>query len=189
MSTVPGLEEVDDFYQRVFGFVPNGVRIMAHRPDIVHGFIQLRRAVFDPATSQVPVELKNLIGHIASKAGGCRYCQAHAVFGAERAGTDAPRLEALWDYPTSDLFSDAERAALDLAAAAGTVPNLVDGELFARVREHWDDGQIVEIVAVIAMYGFLNRWNDTMASDLEDISREAAESALGAVGWQPPNHQ
>ena len=188
MGAVPGLEELESFYRQVFGFVPNGLRIMARRPEIVAGFIQLRRAVVDPDTSEVPIEFKDLIGHIASKVAGCRYCQAHTVFGATRAGVAEARLESLWDYQTSELFTDAERAALDLAAAASSVPNGVTDALFARVQEHWDDGQIVEIMAVVAMYGFLNRWNDTMSTKLETPSRMAADAALGGAGWEPGRH-
>ncbi len=188
MGEVPGLEDLEAFYQRVFGFVPNGLRIMARRPGIVSGFIELRKAVVDPETSEVPVEFKDLIGHIASKVAGCRYCQGHTVFGATRAGVDQARLENLWEYQTSELFTEAEKAALDLAAAASSVPNGVTDDLFSRVRQHWDDGQIVEIMAVVAMYGFLNRWNDTMSTQLEQPSRQAAEAALGHAGWTPGRH-
>lgn len=188
LSDVAGLEELDVFYKKMFGFVPNGVRIMAHRPDIVRGFLQLRRAVVDPATSQVPPEFKELVGHMASKAAGCRYCQAHTISGAERAGVDAARLQAIWEYQTSDLFSAAERVALDLAVAAAAVPNRVDDALMAEVRRHWDEGQVVEIMAVVAMYGFLNRWNDSFATPLEEASIDSASAALGHAGWTPGKH-
>lgn len=188
LAEIPGLEELDAFYKNMFGFVPNGVRIMAHRPDIVRGFIQLRKAVVDPATSEVPVEFKELVGHMASKTAGCRYCQAHTISGAERAGVDAERLAAIWDYQTSDLFSPAERVALDLAVAAAGVPNAVTDELMVAVRNHWDEGQVVEIMAVVAMYGFLNRWNDSFATPLEQDSIESATAALGPRGWSPGQH-
>ena len=188
MSDVPGLEEVHEFYSAMFGFVPNGLRIMARRPDIVKGFIQLRRAVVDPVTSEVPVEFKELIGHIASKTAGCRYCQAHTIFGAGRAGVSADRLKSIWEYRTSDLFTPAERVALDLAVAASSVPNGVTDELMERVMEYWDEGHIVEIMAVVAMYGFLNRWNDSLATPLEQASLDAADAALGSAGWHPGNH-
>lgn len=188
MSEVSGLEEVHEFYRGMFGFVPNGLRIMARRPDIVKGFIQLRRSVVDPATSEVPVEFKEVIGHMASKTAGCRYCQAHTIFGAGRAGVAADRLASIWDYQTSELFTPAERVALDLAVASSTVPNGVTDELMDRVKEYWDDGHIVEIMAVVAMYGFLNRWNDSFATPLEQASLDAAQTALGPAGWHPGNH-
>lgn len=188
LSDIEGLEEINDFYDKMFGFVPNGVRIMAHRPEILRGFLQLRRAVVDPATSEVPPELKELVGHMASKTAGCRYCQAHTISGAESAGVSAQRLQAIWEYRESDLFTAAERVALDLAVAAASVPNGVTDELMGSVRMHWDDGQIVEIMAVVAMYGYLNRWNDSFATPLEQDSLDAATNALGHAGWHPGNH-
>lgn len=189
--SLDGIEELDgveEMYETVFGFVPNGVRIMARRPGIVQGFLHLRRAVFDPATSTVPLELKGLAGHIASKTAGCRYCQAHAIYGADRSGTDRARLEALWEFETSDLFDEPERTALRFAVAAASSPNGVTDDDFVRMGEHWDDGQIVEILAVVALYGFLNRWNDSLATTLEEPSQTVTEAVLGPKGWDAGKH-
>jgi len=190
--SLDGIEElagVEEMYETVFGFVPNGVRIMARRPGIVQGFLHLRRSVFDPATSEVPLELKGLIGHIASKTAGCRYCQAHAIYGSDRSGTDRARLEALWDFETSDLFDESERVALRFAVSAAASPNGVTDEDFVRMSEYWDDGQIVEILAVVALYGFLNRWNDSLATTLEEPSQTVTEEVLGAKGWDVGKHR
>jgi hypothetical protein len=56
------------------------------------------------------------------------------------------------------------------------------------LRRHFDDGQIVEIVATIALFGYLNRWNDTMATDVEGLPRRVAERVLGTAGWVPGKH-
>jgi uncharacterized peroxidase-related enzyme len=188
LDEVEGLEEVESTYQRTLGFVPNGLRIMARRPEIVQGFIALRRAVLDPDSGTVPAELKNLVAHIASRTHGCRYCQAHSLQGAGRAGAEPARLEAIWDYATSNLFSEAEKAALDFAVHATSVPNAVTDEDFDRLREHWDEGQIVEILAAVSLYGFLNRWNDSLATPLEEGSAVFAEETLGAQGWTRGEH-
>ncbi|MDX2466121.1 MAG: carboxymuconolactone decarboxylase family protein, partial [Acidimicrobiia bacterium] len=74
------------------------------------------------------------------------------------------------------------------ALAASGVPNTVTDEQFVEMQSHWDDGQIVEILAVIALYGFLNRWNDTLATQLETPSRTAAEKIVGPQGWQVDKH-
>ena len=188
LDQVDGLEEVQATYERTLGFVPNGLRIMARRPEIVKGFIALRRAVLDPASGTVPAELKNLCAHVASRTHGCMYCQAHSLQGASRSGTEAARLEAVWEYGTSDLFSEAERAALDFAVHAASVPNAVTDADFDGLREHWDEGQIVEILAAVSLYGFLNRWNDSLATPLEEGSATFAEQALGSQGWTRGKH-
>jgi uncharacterized peroxidase-related enzyme len=188
LDGVAELADVGRMYESVYGFVPNGLRIMARRPAIAEGFLALRRAVMDPEGS-VPVGLKGLIAHVASRTSGCRYCQAHSIFGAERAGVDPERLRAVWEFETSDGFSEAERVALRVAAGAAAVPNSVSDADFAALRDHWDDGQVVEIMAVVALFGFLNRWNDTLATPLEAPSAESAGALLGALGWEPGKHR
>ena len=188
LDQVDGLEEVELTYRRTLGFVPNGLRIMARRPDIVQGFIALRRAVLDPASGTVPAELKNLCAHLASRTHGCTYCQAHSLQGAGRSGADQARLEAVWEFADSNLFSEAEKVALDFSVKAASVPNAVTGEDVERRRLHWDEGQIVEILAAVALYGFLNRWNDTLATPLEEGSATFADEALGDKGWTRGKH-
>src|SRR5262249_41094837 len=62
------------------------------------------------------------------------------------------------------------------------------GAIFAELRAHWSEEQIVEIVATIAMAGFLARWNGTMATPLEDEPREVAEKHLAPQGWSAGIH-
>jgi hypothetical protein len=69
------------------------------------------------------------------------------------------------------------------------VPNAATDEMFAEMRKHWSEEQIVEIVGVIAMFGFLNRWNDTLATPLEDEPIEIGEKYLASHGWSPGKHQ
>ena len=95
---------------------------------------------------------------------------------------------AVLGFEESPLFSAAERAALALALAAGSVPNESGPDHFARLREHFTERQIVQIVGVIALFGFLNRWNDTMATELEAMPNEFAATALGAIDWQVGKH-
>ena len=188
LDQVDGLEDVQQTYERTLGFVPNGLRIMARRPEIVKGFIALRRAVLDPASGTVPAELKNLCAHLASRTHGCMYCQAHALQGASRSGSEAARLEAVWEYRTSELFSAAEKVALDFAVKAASVPNGVSDEDVERMGEYWDEGQIVEILAAISLYGFLNRFNDSLATPLEEDSAVFAEETIGEQGWERGKH-
>jgi len=127
--------------------------------------------------------------HVASRSAGCQYCQAHSLVAAGLRGVTEERLAALWEYPTSPLYTEAERAALDFALAAGAVPNAVTADHFARLRQHWTDEQIVEMLAAVCLYGFLNRWNDTMATELEELPREVGKRYLGRIeapAWRAP---
>lgn len=170
------------------GFEANSLKVMARQPAILQGFMGLSAAILGPGASLDPV-LRQMIAHITSAAAGCAYCQAHTAHGAEHRGANAEKLAALWEYETSELFTDAEKAALDLALAAGTVPNQATDEHFDALRPHFSEDDIVEIVAVIALFGFLNRWNDTLATTLEDSPLAFAESHLAPKGWVADKHK
>jgi len=129
-----------------------------------------------------------MIAQMASRAAGCGYCMAHTAHSAERIGLSAGKEEALWDYETSSLFSEAERAALRVAQGAAQVPNAVTDGDFATLKEHYTEEQIVDIVAVIALFGFLNRFNDTMATELEASPIEAGKRFLSQRGWTVGKH-
>ncbi len=113
---------------------------------------------------------------MASQAAGCRYCQAHTSHGLLYQGVAKEKIEAAWDYEHSPLFDEAERAALRLAHHAGLSPNAVEDRHFDDLKRFYNDDQLAEIVAVIALFGFLNRWNDTLATDLEARPRAAFDT-------------
>jgi uncharacterized peroxidase-related enzyme len=183
----PELKAHFDFFLTTLGFAPNSVLTMQRKPRLVQAFAQLNAAVMDPA-GKVDLGLRRLIGHLASKAAGCLYCQAHTVLGAKNFGVDEARLAALWDFRSSPLFTPKERVALEFALAAAAQPNGVTDELFAELRRHWDEEEIVEILGVVAMFGFLNRWNDSMATPLEPVPSSLTQKVLGARGWTPGKH-
>jgi alkylhydroperoxidase family enzyme len=125
---------------------------------------------------------------VASHAAGCRYCQAHTIRAAERYGAPDDQLAHVWEYRTHPAFSEAERAALDFAVAASSIPNAVDDAIRDRLHAHWDEGEIVELLGVIALFGYLNRWNDSMATTLEEGAVASGEQWLGTVGWVRGKH-
>ena len=183
----PELKKHFDFFLTTLGFAPNSVLTMQRKPKLVQAFAQLNAAVMDPA-GKVDLGFRRLIGHLASKAGGCLYCQAHTMLGAKNFGVDDARLAQLWDFRTSELFNAKERVALEFALAAAQQPNAVTDALFAELRRHWSEDEIVEILGVVAMFGFLNRWNDSMATPLEPAAVGVGNQFLGPRGWAPGKH-
>ena len=186
-DTTPELKEHFDFFLGTLGFTPNSVLTMQRKPRLVRAFAQLNAAVMDPA-GEVDLGFRRLVGHVASKAAGCLYCQAHTLLGAHNFGVSDEKLADVWNYASSPHYSERERIALDFALAAAAQPNAVTDELFARVREHWSESEVVEILAVVAMFGFLNRWNDSMATPLEPVPLQVAQKAAGARNWSPGKH-
>jgi alkylhydroperoxidase family enzyme len=186
-ATTPELQDDFDIFDKILGFVPNSLLTMQRRPKMVKGFGELTKGVMDPEGS-VDLGLMRLIAHFSSRAAGCQYCEAHSLVAAKIHDVPQEKLDAIWEYRSSPLYSEAERVALDFAMAAGSVPNAVDAELFSRMREHWSEDQIVQILGAVCLYGFLNRWNDSMATDLEETPRDMGEKVLTKGGWTGGKH-
>ena len=179
--------QLAEFFNETLGFCPNSVLTMQRRPAIAQAFINLNKAVMDNQ-GRVTSELKRLIGYVSSHAAGCQYCQAHTIRAAQRYGGSDERLEAIWEFCSSSLYTDAERAALEFAIAASSIPNAVDDEIASNLHKHWDDGEIVEILGVTALFGYLNRWNDSMGTTLEDRAAADADRYLASQGWSRGKH-
>ena len=184
----PQTKELAEFFNETLGFCPNSVLTMQHRPAISKAFINLNKAVM-ANEGRVTSDLKRMIAWVSSNATGCRYCQAHAIRAAERYGAAEEKLEHIWEYRTHPAFSEAERAALDFSLAASQVPNTVDADIADRLHQHWNEGEIVEILGVISLFGFLNRWNDSMGTTLEEDAIKSGDEYLGKYGWNVGKHQ
>tara|TARA_R110002126_G_scaffold75469_24_gene188421 strand:- start:1366 stop:1956 length:591 start_codon:yes stop_codon:yes gene_type:complete len=183
----PEVMELAKFFNETLGFCPNSVLTMSHRPAIAKAFIQLNMAVM-ANEGRVTSALKRLIAYISSHATGCRYCQAHTIRAAERYGAPDEQLENIWQFRSHPAFNAAERAALELSIAASAVPNAVNDQIQDEMRKYWKAGEIVEIMGVIALFGYLNRWNDSMATTLEEGAIASGEALLSADGWSKGKH-
>jgi len=186
-ETTPELREDFAIFERILGFIPNSLLTMQRMPAMVKGFGELTKAVMDPG-GQVDLGFMRLIAHFASRAAGCQYCEAHSLVAAKIHGISQDKLDAIWEYRDSPLYSEAERVALDFALAAGSVPNDVNAEIMERMKSHWSEKQIVQILGAVCLYGFLNRWNDSMATDLEASPRAMGERVLARGGWTGGKH-
>jgi len=186
-DTTPALKPHFDFFLTTLGFTPNSVLTMQRKPKLVQALAQLNGAVMDPE-GEVDLGFRRLIGHVVSKVAGCLYCQAHTLLGAKNFGVSEAKLADVWSYASSPLYSQRERLALDFALAAASQPNAVTDRQFAQLQQHWSDSEITEILGVVALFAFLNRWNDTMATPLEASPAAVATQALGDQGWTAGKH-
>lgn len=184
----PQTKHLAEFFNETLGFCPNSVLTMQIRPEIARSFIGLNKAVMANHGS-VTSALKRMIAWVSSNATGCRYCQAHAIRAAERYGAEKEQLDNIWDYKTHPAFSDAERAALDFSLAASQIPNQVDEKIKAELYKHWNEGEVVEMLGVISLFGYLNRWNDSMGTTLEKGAIESGNEYLEKHGWEVGKHK
>ena len=170
-------QELVSFFNETLGFCPNSVLTMQKKPHLAQAFVNLNKAVMDNAGS-ISSEFKRIIAYISSNTAGCRYCQAHTIRAAERYGGEKERLKEAWNLENSNLYSNAEKVALRFTIAASSVPVSISQELENSLKEEWSETDILEIMSVIALFGYLNRWNDVMGTSLENDAKESAETLL-----------
>ena len=183
----PDVSKLAEFFNETLGFCPNSVLTMQIRPEIARSFINLNMAVMTNH-GRITSAFKRIIAWVSSNAAGCKYCQAHAIRAAERYGAEQEQLDNIWEYRTHKSFNEAERAALDFTLAASQIPNAVDDEIQQRLHKYWDDGEIIVILAVVSLFGYLNRWNDSMATSIENGAIKSAEKYLAKSGWNKGKH-
>lgn len=169
-----------------FAELPGSITTLGYRPDILGATLGLWTAIMN--NGSVPTDLKYMAGYLASMAAGCQYCSAHTASNAAHSGASVEKIAAIWDYERSDLFSSSERAALNFAVLAGQSPSGVTDDTLTVLAEYFDEEQIVELLAVISLYGFFNRWNDSLATTLEETPRLFGEKHLTDHGWTIGNH-
>lgn len=190
LTDVPAALAPDfDIILKSNGYIPESYKVLAHRPPILKAFMDLSKAVIrDEGT--VDRGFRFLVAYVSSRTRGCQYCQAHNAKSAARWGVPDAKLDAVWSYETSDLYSAEERVALEFAQAAAQTPNLVTDDLVARVRHHWSDAQVVEIMSVVSLFGWLNCFNDGLTTDLDQATLDwAADFGLAEkTGWDPTDH-
>jgi len=188
LSTIKDKEtqELVSFFNETLGFCPNSVLTMQKKPELAQAFVNLNKAVMNN-TGTITSEFKRIIAYISSNTAGCRYCQAHTIRAAERYGEKKERLMQAWDFENSTLFTNVEKVALRFTIAASSIPVNITEELSNSMHDSWDEADILEIMSVVALFGFLNRWNDVMGTSLEEDAKHSAKSLLGTQ-WEIGKH-
>ncbi len=180
-------KELVKFFNETLGFCPNSVLTMQKNPALAKAFINLNMAVMENHGA-LTSEFKRLIAFVSSNTSGCRYCQAHTIRAAERYGASKERLDNIWNFEESDCFSDQEKVALKFTREASKVPVATTKEMEEELKQHWSENDIIEIMSVIALFGYLNRWNDVMGTSLEEDAVESANQYLKDKGWDIGKH-
>ena len=171
--------------ERTGGYIPRGQLTMARRPDLVQAVSVMLAAVRSGSVEQ---ELKSLVSLAVDIAADCSHTQSHSAYRAASNGIPVEKLRAVYEFEESDLLTPREKAALRLARDGSVVPNRVTAHHFEALREWFDDGEIVELVAVISWRGFLNHWNSTMATETHPVPAGFAREHLSSVGWEAGRH-
>ena len=177
----PEFKDLFDLVESFMGYLPNAYLLMADKPDLMQAFAKMSASVFSADVLDIPS--KQLIALASSLSAGCKYCQSHTSHGAERAGVASEKISEILNYQTSEYYEAKEVALLDLAFASGEVPNKATKAHFEKLKEFYSKEQILEAVAVISFFGFLNRWNDTFGTEIEEIPANYLSEKLKPKNW------
>lgn len=181
----PELEPLFAEFDALSGFIPNATLVMARRPDLVRARLAMSKAtIVDVSLDRA---LGDLVFTMASLVSGCRYCEAHGKSNLARRGASDDKIRSLWEFETSTLFTDAERVALRFARDSAATPNAVTDQHFAELRQYFSEEEIVDLTARSCAAAWINRWNDTMATQLEDDILAAVRKA--EPDWDPGKHK
>ena len=183
--TSPALKKLAELFNETLGFCPNSVLTMQKKPELAEAFVNLNIAVMQN-TGKITSEQKRLFAFLSSSTTGCRYCQAHTILAAERYGASQERLENIWEFEEHDCYTNAEKVAFRFVVAASKVPIAVTIEIEEDLKHFWSEEEIVEIMSVVALFGYLNRWNDVMGTTLEDPANETASKIFS--NWNKGKH-
>jgi alkylhydroperoxidase family enzyme len=156
-------------------------------PELMKPFKRMAEIVMLEANN-LPRQLRSEAFTMASVAAGCMHCQSHGAYSLHLLGVSPDRIRDIWSFEQSGDFTEAEKAALRLARDAALVPPAVEPGHFAALREHYSDREIVELLAVISLAGWYNRWNNAIATVTDQESIDWARQNLTSVGWQLGKH-
>jgi AhpD family alkylhydroperoxidase len=132
------------------------MEIWAYQPKMMIGMGKFNHAV--RKGKSVDERLKNLIELKGAQMIGCEFCVDLGSQICRNSGLSDEELLTLPRYRHSDLFSEREKLALDYAVAVMRTPVEVTEELFAQLKEHFSDKQLVEITALLTVVN-LDRFN------------------------------
>lgn len=154
----------------------------AARPEVLEAFHNLESII--NAAPDLPLYLKLSIFTMASLSSGCAHCTAHGAYALSLTGSEVDKIRDLWSFETSQHFSEADRAALRFANLAGLSTSSVRPENREELAKHFTLQQIADILAIVALSGFLNRWNGSLGVVTEAAPVAFAEKHLSDLGWR-----
>ena len=177
----PELCGIYDRYLQRRGNVPYFFRTVAHRPKIFETMIAHMEAVLSSGT--LPTRLKELVVVRTSQLNGTAYCLASHTAISLKLGWTAEHIEALKDWQTSSLFSEAEKEAIHLAESMTLRSLEYSDEEMGRLRRFYSEGEIVELMAAIGLFCYFNRFNNLLKMEPTQpaTAEELAEAGVHSV--------
>lgn len=174
----PGIQRVFETFWKTRGNVPKLFRILAHRPPLFETFTAHFDAVMGEGT--LPIRLKELVAVRVSQLNGCRYCLGSHTILAKRHGATDQDLAALANVAASHLAPAERDAVLFAEKMTQSHRSIVEAD-FARLQAHFGTDQIVELLCVIGIFNYLNRFAESLALEPTQPGEGGPEDREGAV--------
>ena len=159
------------YSRRSYGKDVETIDVLGHRRGLLMGYGTLEFAL--ERSKSVDTKLKDLAATRAAMLVGCEFCMDIASHLSREAGLSDEQLQELPRWRESEAFSHVEKLVLDYAEAMTRTPAEISDELVARLREHFDDRQLVELTATIATENFRARFNDALGVEPSGFSEGA----------------
>lgn len=182
-QVVERLRPVVEPYMKRMGFLPNALKLYAHRPEIAETLFRLNSLIMRDASQTLDQGLKRRLSAIASYTNGCTYCTAHCcamLRKPEEAGSEG------WGLAAKDLYdllsgsyrpkSEMERACIAYVRAASENPGNVPDKVLEDLRTQLTPPQVVELACLVGFWKFYNTVHDSLHIPLE-------EHLLQDSGW------
>jgi uncharacterized peroxidase-related enzyme len=167
------LKPVVEPYKKRMGFLPNALKLYAHRPEIAETLWRLNSNVMRDPSSTLDQLLKRKLAAVACAINGCAYCTAHSCSMLKKS-TDSDfegwglSEQELQDIITGDnKANEMERACFDYVRAASEDPTSVPDEILQRLKQHLTPAQIVELACVVGFWKFYNTVHDSLHIPIE----------------------
>ncbi|MFZ0304818.1 MAG: carboxymuconolactone decarboxylase family protein [Terracidiphilus sp.] len=158
--------------RKQFGKVPTPVKVMFSRMPSAFGLFISKIARLDKKL-ELPVEAQMLVRERVARINICEFCMDIGRYFVIKSGLNEDKFDAINDYTTSPLFSDAERAMLDYVTELTRDKN-VKPETFARLAKHYSERAICDIVWLVAsehVYNITNIGLNIHSDMLCDIAK------------------
>ena len=148
-------KEVYERFEKETGKIPEWVKVMAHRPEILKEFVELFKAIMGPGTIEPLLKWK--IALVVSQTLKCPFCVDVSEKMLRKMGCDEETLKKIKE------LSVEEKEILELVKDVTLDGHLDRPELFDRLKEKFNEAQIIEIICVMGLFNYINRFNNTLA--------------------------
>jgi uncharacterized peroxidase-related enzyme len=170
----PRLKPVVEPYKKRMGFLPNALKLYAHRPEIAETLWKLNSNVMRDPSSTLDQLLKRKLAAVACATNGCAYCTAHSCAMLKKPKESTYEGWGISEAELQDIITGAyepknemERACFDYVRAASEDPTSVPDEILQRLKQHLTPPQIIELACVVGFWKFYNTVHDSLHIPVE----------------------